>query len=305
MSPATWQFAAAFTLIAAWVAIVGRPVLANWNRRRQADRNDEGELSDGPASALAEAWYARPRPVASWRDQPLTTRRLQMMMAYGFACLFSLLLAIALGGEFVRLLVVMLVITALYLVMAVVIGSMELKRADAHREAVAERAARRSRPSDVRLDRIKADDLGLAAHLDELEGARRADQPLIFEPLNFEEIFADLAIGSAFDDLIDDLDDEPAITGDAADDGAVAVGVEFEPSGLEADSSEPDEPEAVEAEPEDDGPADGPTFSAAPEVGAKQASARARQAKRRRARPIYIESVLDEADYRADGTDRR
>ena len=37
-------------------------------------------------------------------------------------------------------------------------------------------------------------------------------------------------------------------------------------------------------------------FEAAPEAGPRQASARARRQKRRKARPIYIESVLDEDD---------
>ena len=97
----------------------------------------------------------------------------------------------------------------------------------------------------------------------------------MFEPLNLGEALADRPDASGLGDLDVDVPIDEELAAEL---------------GLPLDGSD------VAGNVADNSAADDPHFRAAPEVGSRQASARARSAKKRRARPIYIESVLDEPE---------
>ncbi len=291
MTSAAWQFVAATVLLAAWAWVLGKPVLTNWSRRRRNDRFDYRRAEGGPETRWSRRWRGRPRPVMTWRAQPLFARRLQFMLALALSSVFSLFLAIAFGGQFVRLFITMIASLGISLVVAVIVGTVQLRQAEWDRDLDLAWQVHGSKPvsGDVGVAPLEADDLGLASYLAGQEAGWRSDglEPLVFEPLDFDDVFDGMRVAAAYDELrtlsagIEDEDEDEPVEND-----------EDEP--VEIDDGDIGVDDAGVDDAEDEG--QGPVFTAAPEAGAKQASARARRSKRRKARPIHIESSLDEHD---------
>lgn len=139
-----------------------------------------------------------------------------------------------------------------------------------------------------------------------IEGFRGGglEPSLIFEPLNLHEIVA----GSEDPALDPTVPTEPAGHGRFDDGFEVPINPELARElglhdAIDLTDAEPDgegEPGPTASDVHYERSVDGedrgqdPTFTAAPEAGARQASARARSKKKRTARPIYIESTLDD-----------
>ncbi len=148
MSSSTIQFVVAGALIAAWAWMLGRPILTSLFRRSRRDsighfRYQQAVLSSShDGGAVPRRWWTdRPRPIADWRDQPKERRRLQTMLGFAMATFASMLLAIALRGPLIRLFVLIGVCFLAYLCLAAVVGSMELRAAEAVRRQRAATAA--------------------------------------------------------------------------------------------------------------------------------------------------------------------
>jgi len=154
----TLQFIVAGALVAAWAWMLGRPLLTNLFRRSRRDsvghfRYQQAVLSQqaGYVAVGGRRWADRPRPIHRWRSQPRQRRRLQTMLGFAMATFFALLLAIALRGLFIRLLLVMALCSLTYVSVAAFIGSRELKRLEIRRRRdAAARMAERSAESEER-----------------------------------------------------------------------------------------------------------------------------------------------------------
>lgn len=380
MNSSTLQFLIAGALIVAWGWMLGRPILTNLFRRSRRDsvghfRYQQAvlgrPLEDDPFFSRRSVVQTAIQPFRDWRAQPRERRRLQVMLGFGFATFFSLLMAIALRGSAVRLFLIMLACFAVYLGYAAAVGSAQLRReeralSDAagratarggqQRQAVADQpedagqaedaGQRRDRSARRRGDRVIAPMAGRDLeqdvdgeewedddHLDQryavAEVEAESDDPFdeydgfgtgeftddFFEPIP-ELQFAPLNLdASLISPAEEDLEPVAVEAGAVADgeidiDGAVhtdrdpvveePAAVETAPDGATAEALEQtaaEEPPAREVAPETpDAPGEtaeepagsGPSFTAPP---------RQRQRpKRTKARPIYIESQLDEAD---------
>jgi hypothetical protein len=255
----------------------------------------------GLAGRLRIRWWERPHPVAAWRAQDVVQRRIQLLLGLSVATFGSMFLAIALRGVFVRLFLLMVGVMALVLAVAAYIGAVELRhhRAQAGaRRANEERSHRILDVTSPSAPILEGNDDGPITMAD--EGFRQTDDSepgLIFEPLNLDEIVLELGRdrhGESWGEeiLIADTGFEVPIDAELARE----LGIEGTVEQIETESiTDIGEPPS-----DDDGGRDrgggrhDATFSAAPEVGARQASARARSKKKRQARPIYIESTLDD-----------
>ncbi len=212
-----------------------------------------------------EFWWERPRPLAAWRSQDLWQRRRQSLIGLAVATVVAMLLAIALRGFFVPVFVMTLALLVLAIVFGVARGAIELRRGP---QTVARELA----------------DLG-------------PEVQLRTGPYAETGIFADRGA-------------VPKITVGPVDGPPLAVDSDetplmFQPLGIDpvppAEQTETDESSTSPTDSSTTDAAPPPSFSAAPAVGRYQASARARYRKRRQARPIYIESILD-VDNADDGS---
>ncbi len=156
----------------------------------------------------------RPRPIESWRAQPIEQRRLQTMLAVGLALVTSMLLAIALRGEFVTLFLVMIGCSAIYLSVAAYIGSQQLHHQEAQNRARREASraiASRGRPADrAQSSGRSATEQGYSGSLGDgrlFDDAFFEPIPeLIFEPLNLEheaELVDEAVAGGSVDSALD------------------------------------------------------------------------------------------------------
>ncbi len=265
------------------------------------DRRDGTGENLGLAERLRFRWRERPRPVAAWRAQDVVQRRVQLLLGLSAATFGSMFLAIALRGVFVRLFLLMLGVMTLVLTVAAYIGAVELRhhRAQAGAGRASEERSRRildgTSPSVPILEGNENSSITMAE-----EGFRQADDSepgLIFEPLNLDEIVLELGRdrhGESWGEeiLVADTGFEVPIDAELARELGIEDTVEQIETESIGDTGEPPSDDAAEGDRR--GGRHDATFSAAPEVGARQASARARSKKKRQARPIYIESTLDD-----------
>ncbi len=355
MRSPTLQFIIAGALVAAWAWMLGRPLLTNLFRRSRRDsvghfRYQQAVLSR-PAGYEDEApsrWADRPRPLRAWRSQTIERRRLQTMLAFALATFFSMLMAIALRGVFVRLFLIMALCNVVHIGVAAAIGARELRRRE--REARARAATRiaaktaEDGTSSVSRHRVDAEHQAAPRARSELETGDQAearyvpyqepsvlfpDPPppsperdelidvgfddekfgtgefddeffepipeLMFEPLNLDASILQDGDNPKDRTLFGPAEEEAVVSSDLSDEfleavigeGYLEAGDLFEADGEALDSFDVDE----DAEPELDDEAEEPvpTFKAPPQQ-------RPRMPKRNKARPIYIESQLDEEE---------
>lgn len=279
-------------------------------RRARSDGHEPTGDHPGPIERLQMWWWDRPHPLAAWRAQDVVHRRIQLLLGLSVATFSSMFLAIALRGVFVRLFLLMLGVMAISLTVAAYIGAVELRH---HRAQSDARRATEERPRRILDDTAASesilgpDQAGPMTMAD--EGFRQTDRNepgLIFEPLNLDEIVFELGRNRHGTDWGEEiwLDN----TGfDVPIDPELARELGLEGSGEQIESGPTAEGEStldahqpstggVEDELDQSGDGQDATFTAAPEAGARQASARARSKKRRQARPIYIESTLDDEE---------
>ncbi len=340
MRSPTLQFIIAGALVAAWVWMLGRPLLTSLFRRSRRDsvghfRYQQAVLSRpaGYEEAATSRWVDRPRPLRAWRSQPIERRRLQTMLGFALATFFSMLLAIALRGMFVRLFLIMALCNVVHIGVAAAIGARELRRRDreARARATSKLAARGAEAGHRAMTKPRADvegDVSTSSDLETASGTSTGYVPYqepsvlfpdppsrenpvhvefddvekfgtgeyddeFFEPipeLMFEPLNLDASILQDGDDpkdrtLFGPVDEDLIASSDLSDEFLQAVMGEeiLEPGDL----IEPEEGEAVGPEADEDGDGALPTFTAAPQQ-------RPRPPKRKKARPIYIESQLDE-----------
>jgi hypothetical protein len=302
----TWQLVVVGALATIWAVVLGVPLIVDllrWLRNRPpASDRQPGSAHRQALDHFQQRWWDRPRPVLAWRSQDIAERRFQALLACGVATTIAMFLAIALRGPFVPVFLVMMTISLLALAVGAVVGSAEHNHLTdqfrARRRAQTESREAPAESTDVGFDEAATEPFGgietirppdwhsilrLEAEA-RTEGDRQAagmaDRGLgqglpdrsgfMFEPLNLDE-----AIPTRSDEqLVNEIDVEVPINHDLVAELGLPVAT---------DDDQGEEPEV-------------PGFRAAPEVGVRQASARARSTKRRKARPIYIESVLDEAD---------
>ncbi len=291
----------------------GVPIVDPGPLRRARSDGPTGDRRDGTGDGLGLAkrlriwWWERPRPVAAWRAQDVVQRRIQLLLGLSVATFGSMFLAIALRGVFVRLFLLMLGVMAVVLAVAAYIGAVELRH---HRAQAGARRANeeRSRPildgTSPSVPILEGHEYGPITMAD--EGFRQIDESepgLIFEPLNLDEIVLELGRdrhGESWGEeiLIADSGFEVPIDAELARE----LGIEDTVEQIETESvtgtGEPPSDDDVDRD-RRAGRHDA-TFSAAPEVGARQASARARSKKKRQARPIYIESTLDDDENQSN-----
>lgn len=320
MSSSTLQFVVAGALIAAWVWMLGRPILTSLFRRSRRDsvghfRYQQAVLSR-PAVHEPRVWWSfadRPRPLADWRAQPIERRRLQMLLGFAIATFLSLLLAIALRGSFIRLFAMMAVCFVAYLGVAIYIGSAQLRRLEAYQRQLAVAAAERRAAASA----IERQNLASSILEDDAPGvlaALGADGPLAGAGLRDEgnrrsgfledwdapddlELFGQGIFDEDFYEPIPELTFQP-LNLDASlvqPDGEARPVFPADPQqedeiDLEVDDTETDHEAETDQEAGDTRPE--PTFTA-------PAPQRTRPPKRPKARPIYIESQLDAEEKQA------
>ncbi len=300
MTLSTWQLIVVGALAAVWAVVLGVPLLADllrWLRNRPSAPSDDRSTPERMRSAIGAGWQRRPRPLQAWRAQDVAERRLQVLMGVALATVVAMFLAIALRGLFVYLFGLMAGALLILVVAGVVIGSREHRRlvADHVRRQVAGNQSQVAGPlSDrSRPDRQKAlvDGEVSGQKMDyEVDGVPTANP---WQNPDGEFTIPTIAeISEAFRTPDRSGFMFPPLNLDEALDG-ISPGDVPAP---ESDIDVPVDPDLVAELELDLDALENPRFEAAPEVGPRQASARARRNKRRRARPIYIESALDEEE---------
>ncbi|MEB3173000.1 MAG: hypothetical protein VKL97_03975, partial [Cyanobacteriota bacterium] len=132
-----FQFLVVGALAAAWIWMLGRPLLLMLVRRSHRDsvsqfRHHQAVLGRSLGAEPGSTGGLRSfRPLADWRAQPRERRRLQVMLGFAMATFGSVLLALALRGVFIRLFLVMAIGFVAYLLMAASIGARELRAREA------------------------------------------------------------------------------------------------------------------------------------------------------------------------------
>ncbi len=260
MTLAWWQLAA----LALMVMVIGNLLVV-------ANRNGWTYVTQ----RCRELWWSRPRPLAAWRSQDLWQRRRQTLIGLCVAALVSMLLAIALRGLFVPVFVMMLVLALLSVVFAMVRGAVELRRGP---QTVAHQLAELGPDVDLRTGPYA--ETGIFADDDAVPKIQLG--PVDSPPLSIDSDETPLM----FQPLGIDPAPPPERSGPQAS-PEPPQGPLSEAGNVDQDENRP----GSSAQPTDVRP----SFSAAPEAGRYQASARARYRKRRTARPIYIESTLDDS----------
>ena len=301
MTLSTWQLIVVAGLATIWAVVLGVPLLADllrWLRSRPpAPRVDRRPTRRNLVESIEHAWWHRPRPVRSWRSQDVAQKRLQLMLACAIATTVAMFLAIALRGLYVQLFLVMLAFSLVTLAVGAIVGAAEdgnlVDQLRARRRDTADweaddgeiwgdlvlpgllGAARLTEPDEVPTANPFAEpdgEISIPTLADITEAFRNPDRSgFMFEPLNLDEVRSEVVIPEA---VAEELSNVGPIDVPVDPDLAAELGLPVGESERRPDVR----------------------FSAAPEAGSRQASARARRAKRSKARPIYIESVLDEDD---------
>ncbi len=257
---AWWQLAT----LAFIVVIAGKVLLV-------AYRNGWGYLPE----RSRELWWTRPRPLMAWRSQDVWQRRRQALVGLAVAAVVAMLMAVALRGIFVLVFLLMVLVLVVALLFAAARGAVELRRGP---QSVARQLA--DLGPDVGLQTGPYAETGIFAdrggvpklQVGSVDGPPPSvdsdETPLMFEPLG--------------------IDPSPGRTVPAAEESP-------EDDRLHDTTESGMETHGTDDLPPNTGGEAGvkPSFSAAPDAGRRQASARARSRKRSKARPIYIESTLD------------
>lgn len=316
MTLSTWQLIVVAGLAAIWAVVLGVPLLADllrWLRNRPpTPRLDRRPTRRKLVEWFERAWWNRPRPIRSWRSQDVVRKRLQSILACAMATTVAMFLAIALRGLYVQLLLVMVAVSLVTLAVGAIVGAAEdenlVDQLRARRRDRADHgadgdevwgdlvlpgllgAAPLTEPDEVPTANPFAEpdrEISIPSLADITEAFRSPDRSgFLFEPLNLDEARDEVVIPEAVAEELSGVGpiDVPVDPKLAAELG-LRVGDEIPeqtPPSEEAATGVDRRPDVI--------------FSAAPEAGSRQASARARRAKRSKARPIYIESVLDEGD---------
>ena len=300
MTLSTWQLIVVGSLAAIWAVVLGVPLLADllrWFRNRPpASLSDSRPWPQRARSSMRQAWSARPRPVSRWRAQDAAQRRLQILLGCGMASVLAMFLAIAFRGLFVPLFAAILGLSVLIVAIGAVIGArhnrnvrMELASQARDRLTGSRQPGKPGRAGSVPHSSVTAstfdpesDGVPTANPWQSPDGeftiptmaeiAEAFETPdrdgFMFEPLDLDQALASDSDRTSI--RIPDVDIEVPLDPDLA----AELGLDVN---------------AVDS-------AEDARFTAAPEVGPRQASARARRKKRNKARPIYIESVLDDVD---------
>lgn len=314
------QIVVAGGLLLAWVWVLGRPLISGSHDRDPYDdldipfheRNglvgtdlDRPVFDDIGVSVVRRALRSLFAPVRRWWRQPIVVRRRQMMLATIIASFVSFLLAVALRGLYVWLFAMMSTLLAAHLLMAAWVGAQITE-------------ARRT----VQVARIKRR-VGARAGGMEIRAPRATDLPgseLVVEPVLAASVVSDLIDEAWRSDhsLPDAAPDRPT-----AEPGAVRsrsrvsapASVDTEPDAVvqtqaatdteqptEAASeareaaSSPEHPPPPATPPPHEEAAAADTTAAGTEPIFTRAAKDRRSRFRRKAKPIYIESQLDESD---------
>jgi len=312
----TWQLIVVAALATIWAVVLGVPLLADllrWLRSRQpAPRSNRTPARRNLVESIEHAWWHRPRPVRSWRSQDLARKRLQLMLGCAMATTVAMFLAIALRGRYVQLFLIMLAFSLLTLAVGVFVGAAEdenlVDQLRARRRKIRNEqtgdgeiwgdlvlpgllgAAPLTQPDDVPTANPFAEpdgEISIPTLADITEAFRSPDRSgFIFEPLNLEDARGDVVIPEA---VAEEISGAEAIEVPVDPDLAAELGLSLGEASSSSELSFPEDTNPQHRRRD-------VRFNAAPEAGFRQASARARRIKRSKARPIYIESVLDEDD---------
>lgn len=311
MTLSTWQVIVVAALATIWAVVLGVPLLADllrWLRSRPpAPRIDGRPARRNLSQSLERSWRNRPRPILSWRSQDAARKRLQWMLACGMATTVAMFLAIALRGPYVQLFLFMMAFSLVTLAVGAFLGAAEeenlISRLRARRRAVSDEQADGEERGDLVLPGLLGaapltgpDDVPTANPFIEPDGQvsiptladiteafRSPDRSgFMFEPLNLDEARDGVVIPEA---VAQELSSAGPIEVPVDPDLVAELGLPVD-EGSSAPSAgtgsmTPEQRRDVR-------------FNAALEAGSRQASARARRSKRSKARPIYIESVLDD-----------
>jgi hypothetical protein len=277
VKPAVFQFLVAGALAVAWIWMLGRPLLTMLARRSRRDsvghfRHQQAVLgrSIGVDVPVRSPWLRALRPVAEWRSQPVERRRLQLLLGFAIASFVAALLAIALRGVFVRLFLVMAIGLVVHLLVGAWIGARELRAGEA--DQIRRALLADERPAESGGRPVARNDTGPA--IDELGDG-------LFDEAFFEPIPEFERLRSPGPPIPDDPPAPQEGTGSPPVEPAAATGVIPDLPGDQEDAPVT-EPVADQTGPE-------PTFTT-------PRRERHRPPRRPKARPIYIESELDDGD---------
>ena len=284
----TIQIVVAGALLLAWIWALGRPLTGSVSSSdyRRIDNQPDGLVTDSAAGR----YVRRIRKSAfgirflEWAHRPAVAWRRQLMLATMFATFASFLLAIALRGTYVLLFIMMVTILVIHLIVAASIGSRMLRV----ERAVSVRAAKRrvQRPGGIAIRAERAGVQSSTSSTDDEDAEGHAELDSDSDRDAFD-VAAELAsqLAETATPVVPPLviDDELTETVVPSADGLETGTAEATVTASDpvAGTSEGGRTDEVEAE---------PIFRRA----AKDKPARGRA--RRKAKPIYIESQLDEDD---------
>ena len=309
---ATIQIIVAGILLLAWVWVLGRPLLSGGMGRGSYPSLDRSYLNQGDLGpdetfelpvAVSEVETTSdsslfpfsvrallPGFLRRWWRQPIARRRRQLMLATMFATFASFLLAVALRGRFIQLFALMALVLVVHALVAARIGG---RIVEARRAVVVADAKRRVQPEGYGI-RIRAPQVrGKPMEgVEELAALLRGDDasPASVGVTSFVSDLIDLEWGSDVEEPLE----APAATRRAPSRSSVSESTEPE---AEPTVRQPAERSASESPVAEDG-APEPELASEPIFTRAVKDAKSRG--RRKARPIYIESQLDEPDKLPD-----
>lgn len=298
------QIVVVAALISAWIWVFRRPlvhgVLAVCGRLPDQDPfHAHRSAPAGPSRRDFRDRLAGLPFVGRWVDRPRVVRRRQLMLANLFAVFASFLLAIALRGLMVHLLGLMLAVLAVHVAVAAVKGA---RMAESHQQAQLVEARRQARPAGtmtIRASRVVADVDGPRRRIlaDEVLASYPAGDVSLLDGLPMVPPIGDLEVSTLVEELIErewgagDLPAVPSAESAAAAPAPEPVPGSEVPVTAEAEVSAPVEPAVpVAAEPAAPPAAD-------PEPIFTKPGAAVGPRPRRKPRPIYIHSHLDEDGF--------
>jgi hypothetical protein len=274
------QIVVAASLIAAWVWVLGRPLIHGLLQLLGTDRLEHSHSGPTPSRPVAVlAWLG-------WHRRPPVVRRRQLMLATMFATFGAFLLAVALRGRFVYLLGLMLAVLAGHLAVASYLGGRIVQARERARRAVLMSPAGRRllrpagsmtiRASRVSLEHELADGRFVSLLADGEHGVSTFVEELI--ELEWGSTVGASPAEPTVEAATGEAPTGEAATGEAATGEAATVVESADPAGRDTEGrAQPAEPEVLFTRPAGQ-PSDRP---------------------RRKPRPIYIHSQLDE-----EGLDR-
>jgi hypothetical protein len=311
------QVVVAAGLIGAWVWVLFRPLFRGFRHRFDGGVEGRDHQQRPPVAPADVSWLG-------WHRKPPTIRRRQLLLATLFATFASFLLAVALRGRFVYLFGLMLVVLVVHLGIASHLGGQIVEaRQQARRTAVKSAGRQVARPGQmtIRASRVVVDrELTVEPYVSPLGEGAHAVASFVEELIELEWG----SVGSAPDGPPPaqpgaESDTSPAAPGPEATEGPATEGPAAErpatedpaTDGLATDGPATDGPatEGPAAErPATEGPAtEGPATDSPATDGQVEGlsepdpiftrpAAQVVSKPRRRPRPIYIHSHLDEGN---------